>query len=393
MRMATSPEVHVDGLQQVVDDARQRFLETFVAQCESLRRLVEQTAASESTGPAVALAQITHRLSGLAGTIGFPAIGACASELEALVDRARTGAFDAARARAAVDAIRLALAADLASARMSAPEPTAEGRGASILVAEDEADQRAVVMAYLQGAGYRPIPVASGDLVVETARAETPAVILLDIAMPELDGYTVCKRLKADPALAGIPVIFMTARVNRDDKLTGLTLGADEFLTKPVDMRELVLRIRHLLARCASSVSAKASVRPAAVPTRTVVIADDDPDVTRIVDSQMRAAGYLVTLAVDGKQALAAVRAHAADVLVLDLMMPNLSGFDVLRALHAGPLPRPRVIVLSGRGREQDVVRAFELGADDYMTKPFNPEELMVRVARLQARPAVEGAP
>jgi len=70
--------------------------------------------------------------------------------------------------------------------------------------------------------------------------------------------------------------------------------------------------------------------------------------------------------------------------------MPNLSGFDVLRALHEGPPPRPRVIVLSGRGREQDVVRAFELGADDYMTKPFNPRELVARVKSILRRAAPE---
>ena len=124
--------------------------------------------------------------------------------------------------------------------------------------------------------------------------------------------------------------------------------------------------------------------RPAAVPAaRTVVVAEDDPDVTRIVDAQVRAAGYNAIIAFDGEQALAAVRAHVADVLVLDLMMPKLNGFDVLTQLRGSPPPWPRVIVLSGRGREQDVVRAFELGADDYMTKPFNPQELMARIARL----------
>ena len=104
---------------------------------------------------------------------------------------------------------------------------------------------------------------------------------------------------------------------------------------------------------------------------------------TRIVDSQARGAGSRTVLAFDGEQTLAALRAHAPDALVLDPMMPKLNGFDVLTQIHDGPAPRPRIIVLSGRGREQDVMRAFDLGADDYMTKPFNPQELMVRIARL----------
>ena len=112
-------------------------------------------------------------------------------------------------------------------------------------------------------------------------------------------------------------------------------------------------------------------------------MAEDDPDVTRIVDAQLRGAGYKVFVAFDGEAALAVARSNAADVLVLDLMLPKLDGFEVLRQLRDGPAPWPRVIVLSGRGREQDVMRAFELGADDYMTKPFNPQELMARIARV----------
>jgi len=121
----------------------------------------------------------------------------------------------------------------------------------------------------------------------------------------------------------------------------------------------------------------------AAAAAHTVLVAEDDPEVTRIVDAQMRTAGYRTLIAFDGEQALAALRAHAPDVLVLDLMMPKLTGFDVLTQLREVPAPRPRIVVLSARGREQDVMRAFELGADDYMTKPFNPQELLARIARL----------
>lgn len=122
---------------------------------------------------------------------------------------------------------------------------------------------------------------------------------------------------------------------------------------------------------------------PPAGAVRTAVIADDDPDVTRIVDAQMRAAGYQTILAFDGDETLAAVRAHNPDILVLDLMMPKRSGFDVLAELRDGAGPRPRTIVLSALAREEDTLRAFELGADDYMTKPFNPQELIARITRL----------
>jgi DNA-binding response OmpR family regulator len=115
----------------------------------------------------------------------------------------------------------------------------------------------------------------------------------------------------------------------------------------------------------------------------TVLLVDDDPDVVRIIDTQMRAAGHGCTLAFDGEQALAEIDRCRPDVVMLDLMMPKLGGFEVLARLNEREGPRPAVVVISARGREADVTRAFDLGASDFVTKPFSPQELMARVTRL----------
>jgi DNA-binding response OmpR family regulator len=135
----------------------------------------------------------------------------------------------------------------------------------------------------------------------------------------------------------------------------------------------------HTLETLLATVDATPEV---AAPARSVLLADDDPAIMRIVDAQLRAGGYKTSLVFDGLAAVEAVAAHQPDLIVLDLMMPKRTGFDVLVDLGAQSI-RPKVIVLSARGREEDVTRAFELGADDYMTKPFSPQELMARVARL----------
>ncbi len=109
-----------------------------------------------------------------------------------------------------------------------------------------------------------------------------------------------------------------------------------------------------------------------------MLIADDDPDVVRIVDAHLAPAAIRrAILTFDGSRALEEIRAQRPDVLVLDLMMPRMTGFDVLAGLRDLEESRPRVIVLSARGREDDVIRAFSLGADDFMAKPFNPQELL----------------
>jgi CheY-like chemotaxis protein/HPt (histidine-containing phosphotransfer) domain-containing protein len=237
-----------DAVQDVLHETRARFSATFAEQCAALRGFIDEVEAQGPAGPVDTLTQAAHRLTGLAGTIGFPTISARAAELEALVAGVGDGTVDALRARVVVDAMEEAFVTDLPN------QP----------------------------------PQAA------------PAV---------------------GPVFAA----------------------------------------------------------------RTVVIAEDDPDVIRIVGAQFRAIGYRTVLALDGAQAVTAVRAHAPDALVLDLMMPALSGFDVLTAIRESPGPHPRIVVLSARGREADVARAFELGADDYMTKPFNPQELTARIARLVA--------
>jgi DNA-binding response OmpR family regulator len=368
-----------DALQQVLDDTRARFIATFVAQCAALRGLIDEVATLGPAGPIDTLTQVAHRLKGLAGTIGFPTVSTRAAELESLIDGVGNGTVEALRARVKIDAIEEAFATDQASLPASVPAPIRTLQGGKILVVEDEADQQAMLSAHLAAAGYVPIPVVSGNAVLETARAERPALILLDIALPGLDGYSVCRQLKADPGLGGTPVILMATGATVDDRLAGLSLGADEFLIKPLDLGELLIRITLLLKRALPRDNAPRD----AARVRTVVVADDDPDVTRIVDAQFRAAGYRTILAFDGTQTVAAVDAHAPDAIVLDLMMPKLSGFDVLTHIRDSPGPRPRIVVLSARGREADVSRAFELGADDYMTKPFNPQELAARLARL----------
>jgi DNA-binding response OmpR family regulator len=88
-------------------------------------------------------------------------------------------------------------------------------------------------------------------------------------------------------------------------------------------------------------------------------------------------------LTFDGQQALDAIGQHSPDLLLLDLMMPRLTGFDVLTEIRRRGWKKPPVVVISARGRETDVTRAFELGADDYLTKPFGPQELLARLSRL----------
>ncbi len=118
-----------------------------------------------------------------------------------------------------------------------------------------------------------------------------------------------------------------------------------------------------------------------------LLIAEDDPDIRELISFRLSAAGHAVTAVEDGPSALDAAADALPDLVLLDVMMPGLSGIDVCRSLRAQPetadLP---VILLTARSQEADVQAGFRAGADDYMTKPFSPRELVSRINALLAR-------
>ena len=118
-----------------------------------------------------------------------------------------------------------------------------------ILVVDDEPEAVELVEFNLKQAGFDVTTAADGAEALKKARAVSPALILLDLMLPEIDGLEVCKLLRRDPATAGIPIIMLTAKAAEIDRVLGLELGADDYVTKPFSPRELVLRIRKILDR------------------------------------------------------------------------------------------------------------------------------------------------
>ena len=119
-----------------------------------------------------------------------------------------------------------------------------------------------------------------------------------------------------------------------------------------------------------------------------IVVADDDADIRDLVAFKLAQAGHEVTAVADGSAAVDACREHGADLALLDLMMPGMSGLDACRAIRSDPaLAEVRIIMLTARAQELDIEQGFAAGADDYVTKPFSPRELSSRVAAALGQP------
>jgi DNA-binding response OmpR family regulator len=130
-----------------------------------------------------------------------------------------------------------------------------------ILVVDDEPDALEVLGFKLKEAGFEAVFAKDGARAITVARDEHPALVVLDLMLPEVDGLEVCKILRRDPGTAAIPIIMLTARAAEMDRVVGLELGADDYVTKPFSPRELVLRIKKLLTRATTPDDQTTSVR------------------------------------------------------------------------------------------------------------------------------------
>jgi DNA-binding response OmpR family regulator len=118
-----------------------------------------------------------------------------------------------------------------------------------ILVVDDDREIVRVVRAYLEQAGFHVLSAYAGDAALHAIRSDRPDLVVLDIMLPDRDGWSIINTVRADGRLAALPIILLTARIDDTDKIVGLELGADDYITKPFNPREVVARVRSLLRR------------------------------------------------------------------------------------------------------------------------------------------------
>src|SRR5512133_2571698 len=132
----------------------------------------------------------------------------------------------------------------------------------SVLVIEDDEIVARTIERCLRGGEFRVRLASSGVEGLRSAHREVPNLVILDVIMPGMDGYAVCREMRADPVLAEIPILFLTAKTKDEDKIAGFTAGADDYLGKPFNVDELILRIRAILRRTRRTEQAEAITAP-----------------------------------------------------------------------------------------------------------------------------------
>jgi len=197
----------------------------------------------------------------------------------------------------------------------SQASPLPEG-APTVLVIDDDSTVHDLMQRFLRREGLCMTTAASGEEGLRLARELRPAVITLDVMMPGMDGWAMLTTLKADPLLADIPVIMLTIV---DDKNLGYALGAADYLTKPIDWDRLAAILKKY--RCAN-------------PPCTVLVVEDDTDTSAMLRRMLTTEGWAVTEATNGRVALERMAESQPELILLDLMMPEMDGFAFLEALR-----------------------------------------------------------
>jgi CheY-like chemotaxis protein len=239
----------------------------------------------------------------------------------------------------------------------------------TVLVIDDDPTVHDLLQRFLGKEGFRMVAAGNGEEGLRLARALRPAVITLDVMMPSMDGWAVLTALKADPDLADIPVIMLTIV---DEKNLGYTLGAAEYLTKPIDRERLASVLQKY--RCT-------------LPPCPVLVVEDDAATRDLLRRMLEREGWAVSEAENGRVGLARVAECRPELILLDLMMPEMDGFAFVMEIRKTEAWRsiPVVVVTAKDLTDEDRLRLHGYVEKILQKGAYSREALLAEVRDLVA--------
>lgn len=250
----------------------------------------------------------------------------------------------------------------------------------TILVIEDNPANMKLVRTLLLMEDFRVLEAETAEDGLAIARDRQPDLILMDLQLPGMDGLEATRVLKRDDALKNIPVVALTSHAMEGDEEKARVAGCDGYLTKPIDTRQFLGHIRmyiesHPLQDCASEGGSAGGQQP------KVLIVDDDPKNMKLMKGMLGDGNYRIFEAFDGIEALERTAIVRPDLILLDVVMPGLDGYEVTRRIKADPSTQSLPIILvTALESPEDKIRGLEAGAEEFLTKPVNAVEIETRI-------------
>jgi PAS domain S-box-containing protein len=257
------------------------------------------------------------------------------------------------------------------------------GSGRRVLLIDDSVTFRNELKLSLEGAGYSVREAATGEEGLALAAADRPDAVVVDGMLPGIDGATVVRRLKSDTALRSTPCLLLTAAEGTTDELRALEAGADAYVRKSEDLSVILVRLAALLR---GAIAAGGETSLSLLGPKRLLAVDDSITYLQELGSQLRQEGYDVVLATSGEEALELLAVQPVDCILLDLIMPGLSGQDTCRRIKQRAEWRNiPIVMLTARDDRNAMIEGINAGADDYIAKSADFDVLKARL-RAQLR-------
>lgn len=280
---------------------------------------------------------------------------------------------DAADSEGAQDAGALFLQVPCSGTELLTALQVATRRQPLVLLVDDSSLIHKHTVPILVEAGYEVAAAHDGAEGLRRAEELRPDLVISDIEMPKLDGYGLCKALKA--RFPTTPVAICSALGEAQDVERGFDAGADDYLVKPAQPEELLSRVQLLLRRRAG--------RPA---RERLLVVDDSPAIRHLVSESLRRQGFSVLTAPDGEAGLHSARAERPAMIITDYDMPRMTGFEMVHALKQDPATRTiPVMMLTARNTRRDQAQMRAIGLTSYLVKPFAVDKCVAMVERVLA--------
>lgn len=255
----------------------------------------------------------------------------------------------------------------------------------TILIAEDDNVLRGILIDKLTQSGYTAVGAEDGQVAMDIIHSKAPDMLLLDILMPRKDGMQVLEELHADPKLSQIPVMIISNSGQPVEIDRARSLGARDFLVKAVfDPREVLDKVNSILGtESGTSASPSAGGTPGQTATqKTILVVEDDKFLRELLIDKLKTSDLRVFGAVDGKDAFSVLENIRPDLILLDIILPDINGFEILTKIRGtekwNSIP---VMILSNLDQKEDIDRAHALGVSGFLIKSnFSLGEIVTKV-------------
>ena len=376
--MSTEPQARIDAM----DALRERYIADLTEQESQFRQAMKSLRENDlETELRDSLRARAHKLAGNGATYGFPDISRAAAALEAVLEPEATPSPD----------VLMFLLGELVDAMVAAhttapddpglPAPTyldkigddgrdgdAEAARPKVLIVDHDPEARDALISILIGQADATTASSAEDALHIMQKTRPDLLLLGDLAKSDISGLELQEQIRDIEALRTVRIIMITSRYDPASVMRARTAGALDYIVKPFDKTKVRERLMTRLRRL----------------SKTVFIVDDDRAICDLLARKFAAVGYRTTTFEDGLSALSEIIEVRPDLIILDKVMPGLDGMMVLEKLRDLDILRDTaVVMLSARRQERDIFKGFEMGAADYIVKPFRPQDLASRCIKL----------